>query len=131
MNYVQECCCLGIGVTGLFPEAFESDEAHLSSFSCVARLPDYEALETYLPLDGKIFNDGDANSIFTQNNISSKFSFSAKIIDIEQNGIIFIVKILVNNNIAMITMDNDALNYKIGDEILVSTKAFNPIVFKI
>ena len=81
--------------------------------------------------DGKIFNDGDANSIFTQNNISSKFSFSAKIIDIEQNGIIFIVKILVNNNIAMITMDNDALNYKIGDEILVSTKAFNPIVFKI
>ena len=57
MNYVQECCCLGIGVTGLFPEAFESDEAHLSSFSCVARLPDYEALETYLPLDGKIFNE--------------------------------------------------------------------------
>ena len=57
MNYVQECCCLGIGVTGLFPEAFESDEAHLSSFSCVARLPDYEALETYLPLDEKIFNE--------------------------------------------------------------------------
>lgn len=57
MNYVQECCCLGIGVTGLFPEAFESDEAHLSSFSCVARLPDYDALETYLSLDKRIFNE--------------------------------------------------------------------------
>lgn len=81
--------------------------------------------------DGKIIGDGDANSVFNKSNISSKFSFSAKIINIEQNGIIFIVKILINNNIATITMDNDALKYKIGDEILVSTKAFNPIVFKI
>lgn len=81
--------------------------------------------------NGKIINDGDANIIFANNDISSKFSFSAKIIDIKQNGIIFIVKLLINNNIATITMDNDASQYKIGDEILVSTKAFNPIVFKI
>ena len=81
--------------------------------------------------NGKIINDGNADSIFSNNNISSKFNFSAKIIDIKQNGIIFIVKLLINNNIATITMDNDALQYKIGDEILVSTKAFNPIVFKI
>ena len=81
--------------------------------------------------NGKIINDGDANTIFTNNNTSSKFNYSAKIIDIKQNGIIFIVKLLINNNIATITMDNDALRYKIGDEILVSTKAFNPIVFKV
>lgn len=80
--------------------------------------------------DGKIINDGDINSIFNMNKISSKFSFSAKIIDIEQNGIIFVVKILVNNHIAVITMDKEALNYKIGDDILVATKAFNPMVFK-
>lgn len=80
--------------------------------------------------NGKIINDGDINSIFNMNKISSKFSFSAKIIDIEQNGIIFVVKILVNNNIAVITMDKEALNYKIGDDILVATKAFNPMVFK-
>ena len=81
--------------------------------------------------DGKIINDGDVNSIFNRKNISSKFSFSAKILSIERNGIIFIVKLLINNNIATITMDNDALQYKVGDEILVSTKAFNPLVFKI
>lgn len=81
--------------------------------------------------NGKIISDGDINSIFNTNKISAKFSLSAKIIDIEQNGIIFIVKILVNNNIAVITMDKEAENYKIGDEILVATKAFNPIVFKV
>lgn len=81
--------------------------------------------------DGKIINDGDINSIFIKNTISSKFSFNAKIIDIKQNGIIFIVKILINNTIAVITMDDDAKNYKVGDEILVSTKAFNPMVLKI
>ncbi|MDE6885478.1 MAG: ATP-binding cassette domain-containing protein [Helicobacteraceae bacterium] len=79
---------------------------------------------------GKIIKDGDINSIFNTQNISPKFSFSAKIIDIEQNGIIFIVKILINNNISVITMDKEALNYKVGDEILVASKAFNPMVFK-
>ncbi|RAX52253.1 molybdenum ABC transporter ATP-binding protein [Helicobacter sp. 16-1353] len=80
--------------------------------------------------NGKITNDGDINSIFGRENLSSKFSFSAKIIDIQQSGIIFIVRILINNTIATITMDNEAKNYKIGDEILVASKAFNPIVFK-
>lgn len=80
--------------------------------------------------NGKIVSDGDINSIFNTNSISSKFSFSAKILDIEQNGIIFILKLLINNQIATITMDNEALEYNIGDDILVSSKAFNPMIFK-
>lgn len=80
--------------------------------------------------EGKIINDGDMNSILGKNFVSAKFNFSAKIIDIEPNGIIYIVKILVNNQIATITMDSEAQKYKIGDEIFVASKAFNPIVFK-
>lgn len=80
--------------------------------------------------EGKIVSDGDINSIFGEDSISAKFNFSAKIIDIAQNGIIFIVKILVNNQISTITMGREAKDYKIGDEILVASKAFNPLVFK-
>lgn len=80
--------------------------------------------------EGKIVSDGDINSIFGEDSISAKFNFSAKIIDIAPNGIIFIVKILVNNQISTITMGREAKDYKIGDEILVASKAFNPLVFR-
>lgn len=81
--------------------------------------------------NGKIISDGDINSLFNASSNSAKFSFSAKILDIKQNGLIFILKLLINNQISMITMDNEALKYNIEDEILVSSKAFNPMVFKI
>lgn len=81
--------------------------------------------------EGKIVSDGNINSIFGEDSISAKFNFSAKIIDIAPNGIIFIVKILVNNQISTITMGREAKDYKIGDEILVASKAFNPLVFKV
>lgn len=81
--------------------------------------------------EGKIISDGDINSVFGGGAVSAKFNFSAKIIDIAPSGIIFIVKILVNNQISTITMGREALDYKIGDEILVASKAFNPIVFRV
>lgn len=81
--------------------------------------------------NGKIIKQGDINSILGADFVSAKFNFSAKIIDIRQNGLIFIIKILVNNQIATITMGREAGDFKIGDEILVASKAFNPIVFKV
>ena len=81
--------------------------------------------------EGKIISDGDMNSILGADFVSAKFNFSAKIVDIWQNGLIFIVKILVNNQIATITMGREAGDFKIGDEIFVASKAFNPIVFKV
>lgn len=81
--------------------------------------------------NGKIIKQGDINSILGADFVSAKFNFSAKIIDIRQNGLIFIIKILVHNQIATITMGCEAEDFKIGDEILVASKAFNPIVFKV
>lgn len=81
-------------------------------------------------VNGKVASDGDISSIFHTQALSAKFSFTAKIIDIEPCGIIYLVRILVNNNIATITMDKEAQNYKIGDEILIASKAFNPMIFR-
>lgn len=86
-------------------------------------------------LSNRIFNleNGMLKSIksFGDELLSAKFSFYAKIIDIQKVGIIFVVKILVNNKISIITMGNDALDYKIGEEVLVASKAFNPIILKL
>lgn len=80
--------------------------------------------------NGVIISDGDINSVFGADTISAKFNFTAKIIDIQQQGIIFIIKILVNNQISTITLGKEAEGFKIGDEVLVASKAFNPMVFK-
>lgn len=80
--------------------------------------------------NGVIISDGDINSVFGADNISAKFNFTAKIIDIEPQGIIFIIKILVNNQISTITLGKEAADFRVGDEILVASKAFNPMVFK-
>ncbi|RDU63932.1 ABC transporter ATP-binding protein [Helicobacter sp. MIT 14-3879] len=81
--------------------------------------------------NGVIFKDGGINEVFGNKEISAKFNFNAKILDIKQEGVIFLVKILINNNITTITADKEILNYKIGDEILVASKAFNPMIFKL
>lgn len=80
--------------------------------------------------NGVIVSDGDINSVFGVDSISAKFNFTAKIIDIEPQGVIFIIKILVNNQISTITLGKEAADFKIGDEVLVASKAFNPMVFK-
>lgn len=80
--------------------------------------------------NGVIISDGDINSVFGADNISAKFNFTAKIIDIEPQGIIFIIKILVNNQISTITLGKEAADFRVGDEVLVASKAFNPMVFK-
>lgn len=80
--------------------------------------------------NGVIISDGDINSVFGADNISAKFNFTAKIIDIEPQGIIFVIKILVNNQISTITLGKEAADFRVGDEILVASKAFNPMVFK-
>lgn len=80
--------------------------------------------------NGKIIRDGSANSVFGESSISGKFSFYAKILEIKKNGLIYIIKILINNNIATITMGDEARDFSVGDDILVASKAFNPMVFK-
>lgn len=80
--------------------------------------------------NGVIISDGDINSVFGADNISAKFNFTAKIIDIEPQGIIFVIKILVNNQISTITLGKEAADFRVGDEVLVASKAFNPMVFK-
>lgn len=81
---------------------------------------------------GKIIEDGTPSEVFSNQNISGKFKIIGEILNIKKSDILFIVEVLTNNEIIKITaVENEIKDLKIGDKILVSSKAFNPILIKI
>jgi len=63
---------------------------------------------------------------------SAKFAFEGKIIDIVEVDVINIAVIGVANQIAEIVISNkEAQELKVGDKVVISTKAYNPLIRKI
>jgi len=81
------------------------------------------------------FNDVASATTYTKEknqNISGKFKMVAEILDIRKSDILYIVEVLANNEIIKVTaVENEIKELKIGDKLLLSSKAFNPILIKI
>lgn len=81
---------------------------------------------------GKIIKDGNPSEVFSNQNISGKFKMIGEILTIKKSDILFVVEVLANNEIIKVTaVENEIKDLKIGDKILLSSKAFNPILIKI
>ena len=81
---------------------------------------------------GEIQKDGTPNELFSNQNISGKFKIVGEILSIKKSDILYIIEILSNNEVVKATAVEDEIkDLKIGDKILLSSKAFNPIVNKI
>ena len=81
---------------------------------------------------GEIEEDGTPNELFSNQKISSKFKIVGEILSIKKSDILYIIEILSNNEVVKATAVEDEIkDLKIGGKILLSSKAFNPIVNKI
>ncbi|MGH2327091.1 sulfate/molybdate ABC transporter ATP-binding protein [Campylobacter taeniopygiae] len=83
--------------------------------------------------NGKIIKNLIKNEFFTQANLSAKLRFSATLLEIKKSDILIIFTLLLNQNIVKITLSEeeflkDYQDIKIGDTLLLSIKAFNPIL---
>ncbi|MBZ7950685.1 sulfate/molybdate ABC transporter ATP-binding protein [Campylobacter sp. LH-2024] len=83
--------------------------------------------------NGKIVKNLIKNEFFTQANLSAKLRFSATLLEIKKSDILIIFTLLLNQNIVKITLSEeeflkDYQDVKIGDTLLLSIKAFNPII---
>lgn len=82
--------------------------------------------------DGKIERTGDALSLFTNRQISGKFQFSGEILDIQASDVIFIITVLIGKNLVKVVVEEKAAEgLRIGDTVMVVSKAFNPLIYKI
>lgn len=89
--------------------------------------------DTLIVLDhGKVINQGKPSEILTNGSISGKFQFSGEIIEIQAEGVISIISVLVGKELVKVVSEvNEAKSLAVGDSVLVASKAFNPIIRKI
>lgn len=82
--------------------------------------------------DGKIYKKGIPKEIFLPQNQSNKFIFNGELLHLEKRDIIFVATVGIGQNIVEVAIDeSDAKLLKVGDEVQVGAKAFNPIIQKI
>jgi molybdate transport system ATP-binding protein len=82
--------------------------------------------------EGKIIKNSKTKDVLLKHSGSAKFAFEGEIIDIKKNDVINIAVISIGNQITEIVITKkETKNLKIGDKIIVSTKAFHPNVGKI
>ncbi|PJZ69738.1 molybdenum ABC transporter ATP-binding protein [Leptospira perolatii] len=82
--------------------------------------------------DGKIVGIGDPRKIFTDSKISGKFQFTGEVLSIDKEDIVYVVTVLIGNSIVkVIALEEEIQDLSIGDKVLASSKAFNPLLKKI
>ena len=78
---------------------------------------------------GKIIKEGTPNAVFSEEKISSKFKLTGEIISISKSDIVYVIQVLSGNNIIkVVATEDEVTNFKIGQKVLVASKAFNPII---
>lgn len=81
---------------------------------------------------GKIIKQGTPSEVFLNQQMSGKFQFAGEIINIEKEDIIYVISVLIHNNVVkVVATDEDIRHLKQGDKVIVSSKAFNPVIRKI
>jgi len=81
---------------------------------------------------GKIQKEGTPMQVFSEEKISSKFKLTGEILAIQKSDVVYIVTILSGNNIIkVIASDSEINQLKIGQKVMVASKAFNPILISL
>lgn len=95
------------------------------NFSEVFFLSNY-VLYTHL---GEIIKQGNPNAVFLEHLPSGKFRHSGVVLEIRENGLIMLVDVLIGKEVATITAQKEEIQgLKKGDFIMLSSKAWNPII---
>jgi molybdate transport system ATP-binding protein len=83
--------------------------------------------------NGVINRKGKPEDVFSDNSISGKVQITGQIARIEKQDTVNIVTVISGNNqiIKVIAFDSDLENLRLGDSVMVFTKAFNPIISKL
>ncbi|WP_457622436.1 ABC transporter ATP-binding protein [Persephonella sp.] len=79
---------------------------------------------------GRIIKEGSPRKVFIEKNISGKFSFIGNVLQIKKADTIYIATIEIGDNLVEVVL-SDRDDISVGDKVIVSSKAFNPVVKKL
>lgn len=93
----------------------------------------YRLSDSVIELDfGKIVKQGTPSEIFHHQEITGKIQLVGELLEISSHDVVYIAKVISGNKIIKVVITKDqALSLKSGDKVLITTKAFNPILIKI
>ncbi len=81
---------------------------------------------------GKIINQGIPTEVFTQNKGFAKFQFIGEVIKMVNQDFIYIITVLIGKDLVKVVADTEeASKLQIGDKVIIASKAFNPIIYKV
>ena len=81
---------------------------------------------------GSITQCGSPEEVFINQNLSGKFKFSGEILKIQHEEIISIVTVHIHTSVVKVVVQHEeAAALQVGDRVLVVSKAFNPLLYKL
>lgn len=81
---------------------------------------------------GRVSQQGSPDKIFIQQQISGKFKFTGEVLHIVKEDVVYIVSVIIQQQvIKVVAQESEVSNLKVGDKVIVASKAFNPIIYKI
>ena len=81
---------------------------------------------------GRFIKEGTPHEVFSHQEISGKYRISGTVLNIEANDIVYVVSVLIGSQIIkVIATAEEKKDLRIGDKVLIISKAFNPIILKI
>ncbi|MGB5188980.1 sulfate/molybdate ABC transporter ATP-binding protein [Robiginitalea sp.] len=82
--------------------------------------------------DGNVVKETSADALFSDRQISGKFKFTGEVVRIEPSDILFIVHVLIQNQVVkVVSRASEIEGLAIGDTVLVASKAFNPVLYRL
>jgi len=82
--------------------------------------------------NGTITNQGSPEDMFVNNSVSGKFKFTGEVLSIKKEDVVYIVTVLIQNQVVKVIAEKSEIeSLTVGDQVLVASKAFNPILMKI
>ncbi|MEL6558100.1 MAG: ATP-binding cassette domain-containing protein [Bacteroidota bacterium] len=81
---------------------------------------------------GQLKKEGTPSEVFIDQNISGKFKFKGEVLKIEREEVVYIVSVLIQNEIVKVIARKEEIEtIEVGDQVVVASKAFNPVIYKI
>lgn len=78
---------------------------------------------------GKIINDGSTKEVLLKTNGSQKFSFMGEILELKKMDVIYVAIIAIGQQLVEVVLSQEeAKELKIGQNVNIGTKAFNPVI---
>ncbi len=82
--------------------------------------------------NGRISKAGTPREIFMEKRLSGKFQFTGTLLALEPQGVIHVATVLIGNHMVKVAAHPEDLEgLQPGDKVVVASKAFNPVIYKV